>query len=128
MPLTRRNIDSLKTTARDAKAKRPIIATANSIITSESKWYQPGGATTIIHNKWAGKILKRKFNKSGCRRWSGFKLRTDKNDKLNILTAYRPIYSKENMSFYMQKKRTTCRTKLLHRPKKTVLKQFNQPM
>ena len=43
VPWIRKNTDTLRHDAWAAKAKKTIIATSNSTVTSNSKWYQPGG-------------------------------------------------------------------------------------
>jgi hypothetical protein len=64
--------------------------------------YQPGGTATIITNKWTGRAALPIHDTSGMGKWSGYKLQTNTNSFLNILTVYRPNISKGLHTCYQQ--------------------------
>jgi hypothetical protein len=77
------------------------IATSSNIESSLTN-YQPGGTATVITNKWTGRITKQINDTSGMGRWSGFKLQTNTDSCLNILTVYRPNTSQGIHTCYQQ--------------------------
>ena len=51
IPWIKEHKQTLQKQAQRKQAQNPILTTLNSTIKSSSKYYQPGGTATMIHNK-----------------------------------------------------------------------------
>jgi hypothetical protein len=78
-----------------------LIDTSSSIDQTINN-YQPGGTATLITNKWTGRATQPINDTSGMGRWSGYKLQTNTNTYLNVITVYRPTISKGLSTCYQQ--------------------------
>ena len=102
----------------NAKISKPIFATSNSIIRSNSKHFQAGGTMTMTHGKWTGRLIKRIHDFRNCGRWSGITIRQNKTKNIHIITIYRPTKGTSETSFYNQNKEILMQQEIETDPQK----------